>query len=67
MRLIDVQVPFFIPLWRRVATVGLCIGWAGFELYLGNTGWATAFGAIGVYCAHQFFIAFDPADPPDES
>ena len=66
MRLLDVQHPFFIPLWRRVATVSACLGWAVVELVLGNTGWAMLFGGIGLYCAHQFFIAFDPPPPPDD-
>lgn len=70
MKFFDVQHPFFIPLWRRIAVVALCLGWAGFELALGSPFWAILFGAIGIWCAHQFFIAFDPpapkADAPDE-
>ncbi|MFW2544881.1 hypothetical protein ACN2XU_19785 [Primorskyibacter sp. 2E107] len=65
MKLIDVQLPFFRPLWRRVVTVAVCILWALFELSMGNSGWALAFGAIGLYCAYQFFIAFDPPSDPD--
>lgn len=60
LRSLDVQSRFFIPLWRRVALVGLCALWAFFEWASGNLGWALLFGAIGAYCAHQFFIAFDP-------
>ncbi|MBV7396021.1 hypothetical protein [Mameliella sediminis] len=55
----DVQHPFFLPLWRRVATVALCLGWAGLELSWGNPLWAILFAAIGTYCAHQFFVAWD--------
>lgn len=62
-KFLDVQHPFFIPLWRRVAVVGLTLGWAMFELISGSPFWAILFGAVGVYCAHQFFIAFDPKDP----
>jgi hypothetical protein len=29
----------------------------------GNVFWAILFGAVGVYCVHQFFIAFNPRDP----
>jgi hypothetical protein len=64
-RFFDVQVPFFIPLWRRVVTVAACLGWAALELWWGNPGWALLFGALGLYCAHQFFIAFDPKDDHD--
>lgn len=55
----DVQHPFFLPLWRRIVTVALCLGWALVEISGGNTFWAVLFGGVGVYCAHQFFIAFD--------
>ncbi|MBP0482529.1 hypothetical protein [Sagittula salina] len=63
-RLLDVQHPWFVPLWRRIATVGACLGWATLELSLGNNGWAAMLGLLGLYCAHQFFVAFDP--PPDQ-
>jgi hypothetical protein len=62
MRLFDVQHPFFRPLWRRVAVVAICLGWAVFELLGGAVFWAILFGAAGLYCAHQFFLAFDPPD-----
>lgn len=62
MKLIDVQHPFFRPLWRRVAVVAVCLGWAAVELAGGAVFWAILFGAVGVYCAHQFFVAFDPPD-----
>ena len=59
-RLLDVQLPFFIPIWRRIALVAACFGWAIFELSLGNHFWAGLFCVIGAYCAHQFFFAFEP-------
>lgn len=64
MKLLDVQHPFFRPMWRRVAVVALCLGWALVELATGAVFWAILFGAMGLYCAHQFFIAFDPPDGP---
>ncbi|WP_136441012.1 hypothetical protein [Pacificoceanicola onchidii] len=63
MKLLDVQHPFFRPLWRRIVIVVVALGWALIELALGNGLWALVFGAIGVYCAHQFFVAFDPQEP----
>lgn len=65
MKFFDVQHPIFIPLWRRVAVVVLTLGWATVELIAGNPFWAGLFGAAGIYCAHQFFIAFDPKNPDD--
>ncbi len=55
----DLQHPFFLPLWRRVVVVVVTLGWTLVELIDGNAGWALLFGASGLYCAHQFFIAFD--------
>lgn len=66
MKFLDVQHPFFIPLWRRIAVVAICLGWAGFELVAGSVFWALLFGALGLYCAHQFFIAFDPQQPAEK-
>jgi hypothetical protein len=51
-------------MWRRVLVVGICLGWAAVELVTGSVFWAILFGAAGVYCAHQFFLAFDPPDQP---
>ncbi len=62
MKLIDVQHRFFIPLWRRVLVVAVCLGWAAVEFSGRQWPWGLLFVAIGLYCAHQFFIAFDPPD-----
>lgn len=62
-KLFDVQLPFFIPLWRRIALVGACFGWAVLELALGNPGWAVFFALIGAFCSYEFFVAFNPRDP----
>lgn len=62
-KLFDIQVPFFIPLHRRVLTVVPCLGWACVELANGAVFWAAVFGAAGLYCAHQFFVAFNPKLP----
>ena len=56
----DLQVPFFIPLWRRVLTVGLTLGWAAFEFLTGALVWAILFGSVGVYAFVQFFVVWDP-------
>lgn len=60
----DVQHRFFIPLWRRVLVVAVCVFWAIYEFANGNIGWGLVPVAAGVWCAHQFFfIAFDPVMP----
>ena len=51
--------PFFIPLWRRIATVALCLGWAVLEFTSGGPAWGMLFGGIGLIAAWGFFIGFD--------
>jgi hypothetical protein len=65
MKLFDVQHPFFVPLYRRVILVVLCLGWATFEFIAGSVGWGILFGALGLYCGYQFFVVFDPTPPKE--
>lgn len=62
MKFLDVQLAFFRPLWRRIAVVAVSLGWAAVEFASGAAFWGVLFGAVGLYCAHQFFVAFDPPD-----
>lgn len=64
-RFLDLNHPFFRPLWIRVAVVAACLGWALFE-FLGPRGspfWGILFGAIGLYSAYAFFLNFNPREP----
>ena len=61
-KIINVQIPFFIPVWRRIAVVAVCCGWALLEVLAGNIEWALLYAGIAVYCIHQFFLAFDPKE-----
>jgi len=63
MRFLDIQHPFFIPLWRRLAFTGVCLGWSIFEFIYASPFFGILFGAAGLYCAHQFFVVFNPKDP----
>ena len=65
MKLIDLQHPWFIPVWRRVVVTGICLFWAVVEIWMGDPFWMILFGALTAYCWHQFFIAFNPR-PPEE-
>ena len=56
----NLRVPFFLPFYRRLLTTAILAAWALFELANGNTGWALATGALGAYCAYEFFVIFDP-------
>lgn len=65
-RLLDLNHPFFVPLWRRVLIVAACLGWAVVEVVGGNTVWAMLFGGIGLYAGYVFFFDFRPRDPDAE-
>jgi hypothetical protein len=54
--------PFFIPLWRRIVTVAVCLGWATFEFVGGSPTWGLLFGGTGVLAAYGLFVGFDPAE-----
>jgi len=67
MNMFDLQVPFFKPLWRRVAVAGIACGWALIELTRGEVFWAILFGASGIYCVYQFFVVFDPKEDDEDT
>ncbi len=56
----DAQHPFFRPLWRRIAIVAFCAGWAAFEFYMGNETWGWITLAVGAYGAWLFLISYQP-------
>ena len=59
MKFFDLNSPFFLPVWRRVAMTGVCLGWALVELASGAVFWGALFGVAGLYCAWALFVAFD--------
>ena len=62
-RFLDLNNPFFRPLWLRVLVVALCLGWALFEFVAASPFWGALFGAIGLYCGWHFFFNFHPREP----
>ena len=49
MKLLDASDPFFVPRWRRWATIALPSLWAAWEFHAGNTGWALLFVGLSTY------------------
>ena len=58
--LIDPNHPFFRPLWVRVLTVAVPLGWAMFEASTGALAWAIMFGAAGLYALWALFLQGRP-------
>lgn len=54
----DSQHPFLRPLWRRIALVVFCFGWAGFEFYNGNQTWGWITTAVAVYAVWTFLVGY---------
>lgn len=66
-RFLDLDHPFFIPLWRRVLIVAVCLGWAVFEFVgTGSPLWGILFGAVGLYAGWHFFFNFNPRSPDSQ-
>lgn len=56
----NLRTPFFNPLYRRVLTVALALGWAVVEALGGSVGFAMIFAAMGIYAAWQLLFAWAP-------
>ena len=53
----NLAVPFFLPVWRRVAAVAVALLWGLFELSTGEVFWAIIFFGIGGLAAWKFHEA----------
>lgn len=58
----DLRHPFFNPLWRRLLTVALALGWGVVELTTGSPGWAIMFGAVGIWAGYVLLLTWVPVD-----
>ncbi len=54
---LNLESPFFRPLWRRVVTFGVCVIWALFEFITGSAFWGMLFLGLGLYAGWHFFFA----------
>lgn len=50
----NLDVPFFLPVWRRVCAVTVAILWGLFELSTGAVFWGVIFLGIGFIAAWKF-------------
>jgi hypothetical protein len=62
MKALDLQVPFFLPVWRRVVLVGVCFVWGILELIAGTSFWGAIVAGLGCYAAWQLFLREWPED-----
>jgi hypothetical protein len=57
MGIFDLQVPFFLPVWRRIILVTVCFAWCIFEFFMASPFWGVIFGALGGYALWNFFLS----------
>jgi hypothetical protein len=59
MKIIDESHPFYKPLWRRVALVGVLAGWTAFEVFYAEPSfWIVVAGALFAYTTWIFLISW---------
>jgi len=56
-RLFDVEIPFFLPVWRRIAVVAVAICWGLFEISTGALFWGVIFVGMGSIAGWRFYTA----------
>jgi len=56
MKLLDLNHPFFKPVWMRVAVVAVCFGWGLVEFANGNGLWGVLFVGLAVICGYRFSV-----------
>lgn len=53
-KLFDVEIPFFLPLWRRVAVVTVAVCWGLLEISTGAIFWGMIFVGMGSIAGWRF-------------
>ncbi len=66
MKMFELRVEFFDPIWRRIIVVAVCFGWALFELVAGGVFWAMLFAAFAITAVWQFFLSEWPENLGEE-
>ena len=54
MKFLNLDDPFFRPLWLRVTIVAICVLWGLFEFATGTPFWGVLFVGIGGVAAWRF-------------
>ncbi len=71
MKIIDLEHPFFTPVWIRVAIVLACAIWGLIELLNGAVFWTMFFIGLAAICGWRFatidYVAVNRAQNPTET
>ena len=55
--LLDVEIPFFLPVWRRYLVVAVAVCWGFFEISTGALFWGMIFVGMGSIVGWRFYTA----------
>ena len=62
----ELQIDFFLPVWRRVVLLAVCFGWAAVEFLSGAPFWGIIFSALGGYALWQLFLSGWPGNSAEQ-
>lgn len=65
MKFLNLDDPFFRPVWLRVAIVAVCVFWGLFEFATGTPFWGVLFVGIGAVAAWRF-STIDYSEGPED-
>lgn len=65
MKFLNLDDPFFRPIWLRVAIVAVCVFWGLFEFDTGTPFWGVLFVGIGAVVAWRF-STIDYSEGPED-
>ena len=60
-------MPFFQPLWRRVAVIGVIACWIALEVVTGSFWWALIAAGVGAYSGYVLFFDFGSDDAANQT
>ena len=55
--LLDVEIPFFLPVWRRYLVITVAVCWGLFEISTGALFWGMIFVGMGSIVGWRFYTA----------
>tara|TARA_B110000967_G_scaffold87687_1_gene90314 strand:- start:3139 stop:3357 length:219 start_codon:yes stop_codon:yes gene_type:complete len=55
--LLDVEIPFFLPVWRRYLVIVVAVCWGLFEISTGALFWGMIFVGMGSIVGWRFYTA----------
>lgn len=62
----DNEHPFFRPLWRRIAVIVVCAGWAVLEFATNAPFWGMIALAFAAYAVWAFLLTYNPPAEKEE-